>query len=112
MTLRYSFERLNRGVEILATHPGPIKARLAEAFHRSLCAVVPGLLPAAAVSIWNAAWRVVTARPADDQSGAFDVSIEALSDQEAVAVVWQVLEVERLVRLAIAMDAGPDLLLM
>lgn len=112
MTLQYSFERLSLGVEILATHPGPVKARLADAFHRSLCGVVSGLLPAEAGNIWDSVWHLVTALPSGDQNGVFDRSIEVISDEDAVAIVHQVLEVERLVRVAIAMDASPDVLLL
>jgi hypothetical protein len=112
MTLQYSFERLSLGVEILATHPGQVKARLADAFHRSLCWVVPGLLPAEAAAIWESVWRLVTALPSGDQDGVFDRSIEAISDEDAVALVHRILEVERLVRIAIAMDASPDVFLL
>jgi hypothetical protein len=112
MTLQYSFERLSLGVEILAAHPGPVKARLADAFHRSLCGVVPGLLPQEAADIWESVWRSVTAVPSGDRSGVFDRSIEDISDEDAVAIVHQILEVERLVRIAIAMDSSPDVLIL
>jgi hypothetical protein len=112
MTLQYSFERLSLGVETLAACPGPVKARLAEAFHRSLCGVVSGLLPTEARDIWDSVWGVVTAVPSGDRAGTFDRSIENISDEDAVAIVHQILEVERLVRIAIAMDSSPDVLIL
>ena len=112
MSLQYSFERLNLGLEILAAHPGPVKARLADAFHRSLCRVVPGMLPPEAADIWVSIWSAVTAQPSGERAGTFDESIEDVSDDDAVAIVHQILEVERLVRIAIAMDASPDVLIL
>jgi hypothetical protein len=110
MALRYSFEHLSSGIDVLATHPGAIKDRLVEAFDKHLCHVVPSLLPASAVEVWESAWRQVTAVPASDQEGVFRVSIEALDETAAVDVARQVMQVEVLVRVAIASVGGPDVL--
>jgi hypothetical protein len=112
MTLQYSFERLRLGLEILTLHPGPVKARLSHAFHRSLCQVVPSLLPSEAREIWETVWHEVTANPADDFDGVFDRSIECISDEDAVDIIKQILRVERIVRVAIALDASPDVLVL
>jgi hypothetical protein len=112
MTLQYSFERLSLGVEILAVHPGTVKDRLAEAFHKALCGVVTSLLPPEARGIWESVWQAVTAEPSGTRDGVFDRSIERISDEDAVAIVKKIIEVERLVRIAIAMDSSPDVLLL
>jgi hypothetical protein len=112
MTLQYSFERLSLGVEILATHPGAIRARLSDAFHKSLCQVVPSLLPIEAREIWESVWKDVTSLPSGNREGVFDRSIDLLSDDDAVSTVRQILQVERMVRIAIALDASPDVLLL
>jgi len=112
MTLQYSFERLSLGIDILATHPGPVKARLSEAFHRSLCQVVPSLLPPEARVIWEGIWAAVTREPPGEYEGVFGRSIDDLSDEDAVSLVERIMQVERLVRLAIAVDSSPDVLLL
>lgn len=101
MTLSDNLDHLARGIEILATHPGPIRERLVAACRISLCHVEAAVLPEPAAVMWDAIWWTVTSVPADDQETVLRRSIDALRDDEVVGVARGVLSAEGIVRLAI-----------
>jgi hypothetical protein len=110
MNQYYNLERLTRGIDILATHPGPVKGRLVAAFHDSLCSVMPAALPGPAFEIWDEMGQMVTAVPAGDHERAFRLSIDPLQEAEAVILARSVLIVKLLVRVNIASHGNLEVL--
>jgi len=103
--LGYTHEKMGPYVQILATHPGPIKQRLIAAFN-SLYGVNPNAMPEEPRAIWNRIWAAVTSAPHDGTRGAFTPSIERLTDAEACSIARDIMTVDAL--LDVALREGPN----
>jgi hypothetical protein len=92
-------ERLGAGLYILATHDGPVRARLAAAFQLTLSGVLSRTLPETARPKWDYVWTVITDGGTVDAGDPHALArcIEALEPDQAVRVVEQILAVESIV---------------
>jgi hypothetical protein len=99
--LTYANEKLSLGVHELATHPGRIKERLISAFHPSLAQVPDTDLPPEAKELWGKVWKQVTAQGGTAESGTYQSSINALSENEAVELARNIVTVQAMVKAAL-----------
>ena len=95
--LEYANEKLVVGVLILATHKGAIKERLIAAFCDSLVSVPVDALPDDPKQIWQEVWATVTANKGTEESGAFLLSINDLTEDEAGDLARKITTVESMV---------------
>ena len=102
--LIYANGKLWAAVGILATHPGCIQDRLIKACHESLCFVPEPVLPSYLKPIYQRVWQSVTSSAGSEQEGCFKPSIAMLSDDQAVAVANDVVELAYRVREAVDAD--------
>jgi hypothetical protein len=100
MSLIHAYEKLGHGLDILATDPGPIKARLVAAFLNALAEVPEDALPPEARERWHKVWNRVTAVPGGAGEGRLLASIRALDDKEATLIAGHIVTVYAIVQLA------------
>ena len=103
-SLIYANGKLWAAVGILATHPGRIQERLVKACHESLVLVQEPVLPSYCRPIYQRVWQSVTSSAGSEQEGRYKPSIDMLSDDEAVAVAKDVVELAYRVREAVNDD--------
>jgi hypothetical protein len=101
MPLIDAYEKLGRGIDILATSPGRIKERLTSAFLNALAEVPEDALPPAAKPRWQQVWQRVTAVQGRPEEGRLVASIRMLDDHEATLVAEHIVTVYAIVQLAI-----------
>ena len=99
--LIYANGKLWAAVGTLATHPGRIQERLIKACHESLVFVPEPILPSYLKPIYQRVWQSVTSSAGSEQEGRYEPSIAMLSDDEAVAVAKDVVELAYRVREAV-----------
>ena len=102
--LIYTNGKLWAAVGILATHPGRIQDRLSKAYHESLVFVPEPILPSYLKPIYQRVWQSLTSSTESEQEGRLEASIAMLSDDEAVAVANDVVELAYRVREAVDDD--------
>ncbi len=99
--LIYANGKLWAAVGTLATHPGRIQERLIKACHESLAFVPEPVLPSYLKPIYQRVRQRVTSSAGFEQEGRYKSSLTMLSDDEAVAVANDVVELAYRVREAV-----------
>ena len=92
------------GMDVLVTHPGPIKERLVAMFEDPSFDMAPHIrddFPELIRSTWEELWAKVTAVKGTSQSGDFRLSIDALDEQSAIEVAQGVETVFALLQTAV-----------
>ena len=102
--LIYANGKLWAAVGILATHPGRIQDRLIKACHENLVFVPKSVLPSYLQPIYQRVWQSVTSSTGSEREGCCRPSIAMLSDDEAVTVAKDVVELAYRVREAVDED--------
>jgi hypothetical protein len=95
----YTHEKLGRAVQILATHPGPIKDRLIAAFNDGgIPMVSPDALPDEPRRIWQTrVWEPLT-RVSDKLRGSAVASLAGISDEDACMIAESIVTVDSMVQ--------------
>ena len=102
--LIYANGKLWDAVGILATHPGRIHDRLIVACRSSLVFVPEHVLPSYLEPIYQRVWQKVASSSGSNKEGTFVPSITDLTDDQAVAVANDVVELAYRVREAAEAD--------
>ena len=102
--LIYANGKLWAAVGILATHPGPIRDRLVKACHEGLAFVPEPVLPDYLEPIYQRVWKSVTSSTGSEEEGQFKPSVAKLSEDQAVAVAQDIVELAHRVREAVDDD--------
>ncbi len=104
--LIYANGKLWTAVGILATHPGRLPERLIQACQDGLVFVPEPALPSHLTPVYKRVWERVTSCRESQQEGAFAPSIRSLSEEDAVAVANDIIELAYRVGEVVKDDIG------
>jgi hypothetical protein len=103
--LKETRSTLEIGISILATHPGRIRERLIEAFHKELHLIQADDIAGPDLSVdakpyWQKVQAAVTAQH-DEKEGSYAPSIEAMTEEEASRIAEMITGVASMISLAL-----------